>query len=229
MSSQTTTTHNWATVAGLINLSRKEKLIGYRWADAFCSVINPYLSVSKRVTLENTGEEAEAAIRTLPPDMQIKILAVLVDIVTFEIAYGEDITTTPSAPPCGDSNSFGQYERYQPPMRPEERSIGHDDDSENSTSPNSGIMRLIALVLVGIAITLTVTLSQIQKESGTAVRSSSLEVVLKVLGDIFTASANTNPESKPHSRRSNTDDSSENYDQEEEPADGNVPRPSYGP
>lgn len=222
MSPPTATFRNRLHIDDILDIAGKEQLKGFRWADGICSAINPYLSLDRRITILNTGDEIADLIKSLPSHVQIRLSVVLVDVETGELtasrqtldgfpALTEELIEGAAATPAGndqvndDSTTRVGYERYEHETNPLPRTI---QEAEGRPPPNSTIMMMIAAVLVAIALIMTFTVSKIAKETGGKAESTTLEVVLRVLGDVFKSAAQTNPDGNGNTGDSTSDDSS---------------------
>lgn len=199
------------TVLELLESAQSEKLKGFRWADTVLELINPFLSMDNRLTLEMTGADALAALDRLPARIKEQLPTVRILAGTNEIiAPGQAVQSTTT-----------DYERLQPPVSAPEPVA--TTSNKPTISTNSGIMILIALALVFVMVVMTVTTAWIAKQSGTAPNSGTLEVVVKVLGEVFKTAATSQSDS------SNSDSSSDKQDTPPNPRPNSSPEPSDGP
>ena len=211
-------------IEDLLDIAASEQLKSFRWADGLCNAVNAYLSLDHRLTITDTGDRVAAVIRGLPSSVQIRLSFVLIDVETGEVVLsrttldgfptvpddveGED--TSGRAPPVAG------YERYE-----DEANLGEVEEvrgprytprgrmpPSREAPPNSTIMMMIAATLVAVALIMTFTASKISKETGAPMESNTLEVVLKVLGDVFKSSANTNPATRSVGTGESVDDTS---------------------
>lgn len=233
MSSTTTPLRNYLKVEDLLDLAVDQPILGFKWADAVCNVVNPYLSLERRLTLHMTGTEVGQIIKGLPASVQISINTVVVDVISGEILdhnvrreASEPELEEESIPVTSHGDTSAGYERYHDPI-PERRPLHRDrfgDEDRRPKPPNNIIMGMIATTLVVIALIFTLTIGRIAKETNGKMESSTLEVVIKTLGQIFVSSANTNPDTRPNT---SGDTSDETFDAADGPAEDEEFNPEY--
>lgn len=235
-----TNIRNRLKIEDLLDIADEEQLKGFRWADGVCDAVNAYLSLNHRVSIDNTGLEVADTIKQFPLQVQLRLSLLLIDVETGEThvsrktldnfpvipedlmedaeAAGEEEEEPTHSP---SPRQPGGYERYEDDLPPEPRRRHRpevaDDKADVNTSPNSTIMMMIAGVLVVIALVMTITASKMSQETGQPMQSSTLEVVLRVLGDVFKTSANTNPDSRGTDTTESSGDSADGEDVEPSP------------
>ncbi len=209
----------------VLDLTGDERLAVFKWCDAVLMTVNQYLSIERRLTPMQTGTDVIRVLKGLPVAVQVKVSRVRINTESGELDESRRTREFPAITIPTDSSPTVDYERYTPPLSDPVSQPEVKKDSESTV--DSKLMVFIACVLVCVTLILTVTAVRYSKETGKKADSSTLEVVIKVLGDIFTSTAQTNPASN-ESDTSQTSPDDHTEDSGPRPIDDNQ-KPTYGP
>lgn len=197
----------------LLQMAGDEKLGGFVWGKAVCEELNTFLSKERQITLDHTGNKALIVVRSLPIQTLPTVMAIRINPKT-----GERVDSIQRAP---------EYERYA--QRPLDSSRASVDDPKNSL--HGKIMLLLAGVMAVVVIALTYATINNSDPDRPKIESSTLEVALKVMGDIFISTAD-NESKKQRESRNNSDSHRDNREGDSRRRDDPPPRyrdePSYG-
>lgn len=179
-----TSTGHMLQIDELLQVAGDEKLGGFVWGNAVCEEMGQYLSKERQITPETTGNEAIAKIRALPITAVLRIGVMYVNPKTGEIRYIDDPTDTDTNEESHPTEKSSQSD--------DKRTVEPDDQKppNEEETLHGKIMMMIASTVVIIALILTFNVIS-PKNKGTEVKSSTLEVALQVLGEIFGSTANT--------------------------------------
>ncbi len=213
----------------VLDLTGDERLAGFKWCDAVLTAVNQYLSMERRMTPMQTGTEVIRVLKGLPVAAQVKVSRTRINTETGEVDESRRTREFPAVVSTPDTAPPADYEHYTPPLP--EPTHERDRMTDHETTVHSKLMIFIACALVGVTLILTVAAVQYSKETGNKAESSTLEVVIKVLGDIFTSTANTNPDSQQSSDSTDSSQMPSDDDTEDSgprPSDDST-QPTYGP
>lgn len=232
-----TSTGHMLQIDDLLQLAGQEKLDGFPWGSAVCDELNQYLSKERQLTTENTGNEVIAKIRALPITVLVRLSNLYVNPKTSEISYRDE-----------QDDSCDEDENAPPHHVPREESTRRRDDDEDrddrdrdrsaekrpvkdeEQTLHGKIMIMVASTVVIIALILTFNVIK-PENRGKEIKSSTLEVALQVLGEVFGATANNsgNNDSGDNSSDDSRRNSSDSDDRPvNRPPRSDDPGPSYG-
>lgn len=175
----------------LLQLAGEEPLEGFGWGEAVCNELNSYLSKERQIKGTHTGNQTLAVIRTLPVHAVARIGLLFIDPRTGDIQY-KDATHHEEHALINQAVKISKRRRQQTDEE-DEAEYSERPRSERDKDVHSKIMMLIATAVVAIAFMLTFNVTNSDSKNGREVKSSTLEVALKVLGEIFTSTAETAP------------------------------------
>lgn len=211
----------------LLHLAGSEKLGSFVWGDALREVINTFLSKEREVTQEHTGNDAIGVLRTLPMQVLKYIGSVSIDPRSGDVVIdGAD----------GGKDNSSQAQENPPAARdrpPNQQTAPTSKPDNSMKNVHSKIMLMIASALVFVMLLLTFSAIDGKREGG-PIESSTLEVVVKTLGEVFKSTAQTAPrpdgskKQDPYQNSPYNDGYSDpNYDQQRTPREQQY-NPPYG-
>lgn len=211
----------------LLQLAGSEKLGSFAWGDALRDVINTFLSKEREVTQEHTGNETIGILRTLPMQVLKYIGSISIDPRTGDIVIDGADSGRDNAPQAREDPPTV---RNHPPNQQPPTNNTPDNSMKNV---HSKIMLMVASTLVFVVLLLTFSAIDGKREGG-PIESSTLEVVVKTLGEVFKSTAQTAPRQDGGKRQDpyqnspyNDGYSDPNYDQQRTPRDQQY-NPPYG-